>query len=103
MMARMLMSENLCICSQATLELMRIWRERDYYQEYLVDIPTTQEKPVTLHSFRTKQINKIEKVRQLLNTDWSKSVVEILREEIDNLDKDQMKTFFDSVAALMSN
>jgi len=31
MMARMLMSENLCICSQATLELMRIWREKDYY------------------------------------------------------------------------
>jgi len=27
MMARMLMSENLCICSQATLELMRIWYE----------------------------------------------------------------------------
>jgi dynein heavy chain, axonemal len=25
MMARMLMSENLCICSQATLELMKLW------------------------------------------------------------------------------
>jgi len=25
MMARMLMSENLCICSQASIELMRIW------------------------------------------------------------------------------
>ena len=27
MMARMLMSENLCICSQATLELMKLWQE----------------------------------------------------------------------------
>lgn len=25
MMARMLMSENLCICSQATLNLMKLW------------------------------------------------------------------------------
>jgi hypothetical protein len=38
-----------------------------------------------------------------LNSEWSKSAVDILREEIDNLDKDQHKTFFDSVAALMSN
>jgi hypothetical protein len=48
MMARMLMSENLCICSQATLELMRIWREKDYFQNYLVKLPTNEEKPVTL-------------------------------------------------------
>jgi hypothetical protein len=103
MMARMLMSENLCICSQATLELMRIWRERDYYREYLVDIPSIEEKPEPLTKFRSRQINKIEKVRQLLNSDWSKSAVDILREELENLDKDQTKTFFDSVAALMSN
>jgi hypothetical protein len=42
-------------------------------------------------------------VRAALNSEWSKSAVDILREEIDNLDKDQHKTFFDSVAALMSN
>lgn len=45
----------------------------------------------------------MEKVRGLLNADWTKSAVEIIREEIDHLDKDQHKTFFDSVAALMSN
>jgi hypothetical protein len=32
MMARMLMSENLCICSQATLELMKLWQD---YKSYL--------------------------------------------------------------------
>lgn len=42
-------------------------------------------------------------MRGSLNSEWSKSAVDILREEIDNLDKDQHKTFFDSVAALMSN
>jgi dynein heavy chain len=55
MMARMLMSENLCICSQATLELMRIWREKDYYQNYLVKLPTSEEKPVPLAAFMAKQ------------------------------------------------
>ncbi len=103
MMARMLMSENLCICSQATLELMRIWREKDYYQMYLVQCPSIQEKPVSLQTFKNQQTNQIDKVRNLLNTDWSKAAVDILREELENLDKDQTKTFFDSVAALMSN
>lgn len=42
-------------------------------------------------------------MRGQLNSDWIKSAVEILREELENLDKDQTKTFFDSVAALMSN
>lgn len=103
MMARMLMSENLCICSQATLELMRIWREKGYYQMYLVECPTIQTPPVPLGVFKQQQGTCIDKVRGSLNSEWSKSAVDILREEIDNLDKDQHKTFFDSVAALMSN
>jgi dynein heavy chain len=48
MMARMLMSENLCICSQATLELMRIWREKGYYQMYLCECPSISTPPVPL-------------------------------------------------------
>ena len=43
------------------------------------------------------------KVKGMLSSDWNKSAVDILREELENLDKDQTKTFFDSVAALMSN
>ena len=38
MMARMLMSETLCICSQATLELLRVWRDNEYYNTLLVDL-----------------------------------------------------------------
>lgn len=103
MMARMLMSENLCICSQATLELMRIWREKDYYQMFLVQLPGKEVKPVSLEQFKNQQTNQIDKVRGQLNSEWSKSAVDILREELENLDKSQTKTFFDSVAALMSN
>ena len=39
----------------------------------------------------------------MLNSQWTKQAVDILREELENLDKDQTTTFFDSVAALMSN
>jgi len=37
MMARMLMSENLCICSNATLELMKLWQE--YEGNLFVKLP----------------------------------------------------------------
>lgn len=70
---------------------------------YLVDVPSIEQKPVSLSNFKLQQSNQVEKVRALLNSDWSKSAVEILREELENLEKDQQKTFFDSVAALMSN
>ena len=103
MMARMLMSENLCICSQATLELMRIWREKDYEKNILVDLPKPEDNPVPLQEFIQKQTGQIDKVRALLNQEWSRNAVDILREELENLDKDQTTTFFDSVAALMSN
>lgn len=43
------------------------------------------------------------KVKNLLQTEWNKAATEILREELDNLDKDQTKTFFESTATLMSN
>lgn len=49
MMARMLMSENLCICSQATLELMKLWQD---YENYLfVKLPEPREEPVFLTHF----------------------------------------------------
>lgn len=43
------------------------------------------------------------KIKGLLSSDWNKSAVDILREELENLDKDQTKTFFESVATLMAN
>lgn len=39
----------------------------------------------------------------MLNRDWKDRAVDILREELENLDRDQTQTFFDSVATLMSN
>ena len=53
MMARMLMSENLCICSQATLELMKLWQD---YKGYLfVNLPAPREDPVPLVDFLSNQ------------------------------------------------
>jgi hypothetical protein len=43
------------------------------------------------------------KVKGLLSQDWNKGAVDILREELENLDKDQTKTFFESAATLMAN
>jgi dynein heavy chain len=88
MMARMLMSENLCICSQATLELMRIWREQDYYKTLLVDLLKPEDHPITLDKFHQRQDSKINNVRQMLNSQWTKQAVDILRDELENLDKD---------------
>jgi hypothetical protein len=45
----------------------------------------------------------MKKVKALLTGDWNKSAIDILREELENLDKDQTKTFFESIATLMSN
>ena len=56
-----------------------------------------------LAEFSTQQKRQIETVRHVLGTEWNKSAGDILREELDNLDKDQTKNFCDSVAALMSN
>lgn len=103
MMARMLMSENLCICSQATLELMRIWYDEKYHQTLLVDLLLPQDNPISLEKFQNRQQVQIERVRNMLNSTWLNTATNILRNELENLDKDQTATFYDSVAALMSN
>jgi len=103
MMARMLMSETLCICSQATLELLRVWRDNEYNSTLLVDLLKPEDPPITLEQFLQNQNQQIESVRHLLNRDWKDRAVEILREELENLDRDQTQTFFDSVSTLMSN
>jgi hypothetical protein len=101
MMARMLMSENLCICSQATLELMKLWQD---YKGYLfVELPKPREKIYSLSDFITSQEQQMQKIKGLLIQDWTKSAVDILREEILNLDKDQQGRFFESAATLMAN
>jgi dynein heavy chain len=49
MMARMLMSENLCICSRSTLELMKLWQ--DYKAFLFVNLPKAREEPQALIPF----------------------------------------------------
>ena len=101
MMARMLMSEKLCICSNATLQLMKLWQE--YENHLFISLPQPREKPVVLAQFIESQGNQMIKVKNLLSSQWNMSAVNILREELEILDKDQMGMFFSSVATLMSN
>ncbi len=101
MMARMLMSENLSICSHATLQLMRLWQ--DYENNIFIKLPQPREKPVVLGQFTENQEAQMKHVKHLLSTEWNKHAVDILREELENLDKDQTATFFESVATLMAN
>jgi len=101
MMARMLMSENLCICSHATLQLMRLWQ--DFENNLFVGLPQPREKAVVLAQFIEQQDAQMARVKNLLSSEWNKAAVDILREELENLDKDQTATFFESVATLMAN
>ena len=52
LIARMLISDNLCICSMATLGLKLLWAE--YEDLRLVDLPDTFE-TVTLSTFIERQ------------------------------------------------
>lgn len=66
-------------------------------------LPAPREEPVPLNDFLNNQEVQMSKVKGLLSTDWNRSAVDILREELENLDKDQTKTFFESAATLMAN
>ena len=62
-----------------------------------------REEPTPLVDFLSNQDAQMSKVKGLLSQDWNKGAVDILREELENLDKDQTKTFFESAATLMAN
>ena len=64
MMARMLMSENLSICTQSTLELKKLWM--DYNHHMFVDLPEERSDPLSLNEFLSCQENQMTKVKNLL-------------------------------------
>jgi hypothetical protein len=80
---------------------MKLWQ--DYESHLFVALPQPREKAVILGQFTENQDTQMKRVKHLLSTDWNKSAVDILREELENLDKDQTATFFESVATLMAN
>ena len=43
------------------------------------------------------------KVKGQLSEDWIHSAGNILKEDLDNIDKDQVKTYFESASTLMAN
>lgn len=42
-------------------------------------------------------------VKSKLSGEWNKRVVDILREELESMNDEQTKTFFESVGTLMAN
>lgn len=85
MMARMLMSDNLCICSPATLGLSLLWKE--YESLLLVDLPNKYE-CLPFNSFIERQEKWMGHVKELLLNDWTQSAVNIITEEVKNMDKE---------------
>ena len=57
----------------------------------------------TINEFIKNQENQMSKVNGLLANDWNKKGVNLLREQIVKIDKDQTKTFFEAVSTLMFN
>jgi hypothetical protein len=66
-------------------------------------LPEPRESIYTLQDFISQQEAQMTNIKGLLISDWTKSAVDILREELLNLDKDQQQKFFESAATLMSN
>lgn len=100
MMARMLMSDNLCICSPATLGLKQLWGV--YEEMLLIDLPEKYES-IYIDDYIERQESRMTQVQNMLNTEWTLSAVSIISEEIKNMDREQAATFFEATSALMSN
>ena len=83
MMARMLMSDSLCICSQATLTLRQLWVE--YETLYLVDLPKKYE-TLTTEEFIERQDARMNQIHALLVNEWTQSASSIILEEIKEMD-----------------
>ena len=100
MMARMLMSDNLCICSPATLMLRQLWVE--YETLLLVDLPMKYE-TLTIEEFVERQTARMNQIQSLLANDWTQSAAGIIMEEIKEMEKDQSNTLCQAASTLMSN
>ena len=68
-----------------------------------MNIPAPREEPLPLLDFLSNQDAQSVKVKGLLMNEWNSAAVDILRDELENLDKDQTRTFFESASTLMAN
>ena len=100
MMARMLMSDNLCICSPATLGLQALWA--DYEDMLLVDLPEKYEN-LSIEEFIERQETRMNQVHKLLASEWIQSAISIIQEETKQIIREQVPTFFEATSTLMSN
>lgn len=100
MTARMLMSDNLCICSPATLMLRQLWVE--YETLILVDLPEQYE-TLTIEEFVDRQEARMNQINTLLANDWAQGAASIILEEIKEMEKDQSNTLCQAASTLMSN
>lgn len=80
---------------------MELWQS--YENLLFVDLPGPRKEPVTLQRFTKAQHDKATEVKSKLSSDWNKKVVDILRKELESMDGEQTKIFFESVGTLMAN
>lgn len=99
MMARMLMSDNLCTCSPASLGLKILWTE--FETMLLVSLPNKYDIMV-IEDFIEKQDGRMAYVHNLLINDWIQNAHTIIIEEAKNMDKEQANLFFEATSTLMS-
>lgn len=89
LLARVLMSEHLSICSQATLNLMKLWQ--NYETLLFVDLPGPRKEQQVLLRFKKAQADQMSDIKTRLSANWNKEVVDILRKEMEQLNQDQHK------------
>lgn len=92
--------DHLVICSRATLQFKEIWSE--YEKQLLVELPTKEDQTITIADFFRVQEDRIQAIKEDLQK-WVKTVQEIYKTELTDMDKKTAFIFFESNAALMYN
>lgn len=102
-MARNEISQNLVLCSSATLEIMELWKK--YEKMYFLVLPSKKDQIMTINNFLEIQDKNIKEVKNHLISEWHKDIIEIFKEELTqmNQNKKMAVLFFESNATLMSN
>lgn len=97
------MANNLVICNKATLKMMTIWT--NYQNNLFLNLPAKKEAPMPIQIFILLQEERISVIKQQLENEWIKELVDIYQEELSTMGKNKRQAiiFFEANATLMSN
>jgi len=80
---------------------MKLWA--NYEDLMFLELPNSWTEQIQLPWFKKLQTDAMSDVKTKLSANWNKEVVDILRKELETMDGDQTKKFFESVGTLMAN